>query len=104
MVEAAVASTARARPGRLIAARYPGPVARDLLSADSRAVPLRRLTPAEADRLGLAGPLQLSRLEFGRFGWWRRSRWFVVETPARERRLTVTATELIRLGISPGPR
>lgn len=79
-------------------------MARDLLAADSRAVPVRRLTAAETDRLGLAGPLQLSRLEYGRFGWWKRSRWFVVETPARQRRLTVTATELIRLGVSPGQR
>ena len=77
----------------------------DLLSPDTRTVPVRRLTAEEADLLGFAGPLQLSRLQVGRFGWWRNSRWFVVETAARrERRLTVTAKELRGLGIEPPAR
>jgi hypothetical protein len=71
----------------------------DVLSPDSRPVPIRRLADDEADRLGYAGPLQLSRLQFGRFGWWRNSRWYVVETVGRERRMTVTAKELARYGI-----
>jgi hypothetical protein len=74
----------------------------DLLGPERRTVPVRRLSPAEADLLGFAGPLQLSRLQFGRFGWWRNSRWFVVETARRQTRLTVTATELRRLGV-PAP-
>lgn len=82
---------------------------RDVLRPDARTVPIRRLTNDEAERLGFAGPLQLSRLQFGRFGWWRSSRWYVVETTGRERRLTVTGAELRRLGIergagSPAPR
>ena len=72
----------------------------DLLGPDRRTLPVRRLSPAEADLLGFAGPLQLSRLQFGRFGWWRNSRWFVVETARRQTRLTVTARELQRLGVS----
>jgi hypothetical protein len=73
---------------------------RDLITADSRTVPVRRLTADEADRLGWAGPLQLSRLQFGRFGWWRCSKWYVVETARREPRMTVTAKELSRLGVT----
>jgi hypothetical protein len=73
----------------------------DLLSPDTRSVPVRRLTATEADRLGFAGPLQLSRLQVGRFGLWRNSRWFVVETVRREHRLTVTGNELRRLGVEP---
>lgn len=72
----------------------------DLLSPDSRTVPVRRLTAEEAERLGYAGPLQLSRLQFGRMGWWRNSRWYVVETARRERRMTATAKELSRYGVA----
>jgi hypothetical protein len=76
---------------------------RDLLSPSTRTVPVRRLSPDEADRLGFEGPLQLSRLQFGRFGWWRNSSWFVVETARREHRLTVTAKELRGLGVTVDP-
>lgn len=67
-------------------------------------MPLRRLTEVEAEQVGFAGPLQLSRLQVGRFGWWRNSRWYVIETARRERRLTVTGRELRRLGIEPPAR
>ena len=73
----------------------------DLFSPDSRRVPVRRLTDAEADRLGYAGPLQLSRVQFGRLGFWRNSKWYVIETARREPRMTATAKELLRYGIAP---
>lgn len=72
---------------------------RDVLSPDSRTVPVRRLAADEVERLGWAGPLQLSRLQFGRFGWWRNSRWYVIETVRREHRMTATAKELARYGV-----
>lgn len=71
----------------------------DLLSPDCRTVPVRRLDGDEAERLGYAGPLLLSRVQFGRFGWWRNSKWYVVETVRRERRMTATARELQRYGV-----
>lgn len=75
----------------------------DVLSPDTRTVPVRRLTAAEADRLGYAGPLQLSRVQFGRMGWWRNSKWYVVETVRRELRMTATAKELARYGVPVRP-
>ena len=77
----------------------------DVLGPDTRTLPVRRLSRAEADLLGFAGPLQLSRLQVGRFGWWRNSRWYVIETASsRQVRLTVTGAELRRLGITPPGR
>lgn len=76
----------------------------DLLRPDTRTVPVRRLTQEEADRLEFAGPLQLCRLQVGRFGLWRPSRWFVVETTRGERLMTLTAAELRRFDVEPsGP-
>ena len=72
----------------------------DVLSPDSRTLPVRRLGPDEAERLGFAGPLQLSRVQFGRFGWWRNSKWYVVETLRRQHRMTATARELRQYGIA----
>lgn len=71
----------------------------DLFSPGTRTVPLRRLTPEEADRLEFAGPLQLCRLQVGRFGLWRNSRWLVVENTRGERLMTLTATELRRFDV-----
>jgi hypothetical protein len=73
----------------------------DLLRPDTRTVPLRRLTAEEADRVEFAGPLLLSRLQIGRFGLWRNSRWFVVETMQGERRMLATGAELRQLGVEP---
>ena len=75
-----------------------------MLGPDTRTVPVRRLSSVEAELLGFAGPLQLSRLQFGRFGWWRNSRWYVVETAGRTTCMTVTAAELRRLGVTPPGR
>ena len=69
--------------------------------AEERTLPVRRLTHAEVEELGYAGPLQLAQLQFGRLGYWRSSRWYCVETPRGERKMTVTKKELAVYGIEP---
>lgn len=69
--------------------------------AEERTLPVRRLTPDELDVLGYSGPLQLSRLQFGRLGYWRSSKWYCVESPQGERMMTVTKKELAVYGIEP---
>ena len=69
--------------------------------AEERTVPIRRLTNTELDVLGFAGPLQLSRLQFGRLGYWRSSKWYCVETPRGKRMMTVTKKELAVYNIEP---
>ncbi len=71
------------------------------LEPDQRTVPVRRLRRDEVERLGFAGPLQLSRLQVGRFGRWRPTKALVVETPSGEVRLSGTAEELAVYGIGP---
>ncbi len=73
------------------------------LEPDQRTLPIRRLRPDEVERLGFTGPLQLSRLQVGRFGRWRPTKELVVETPSGESRLSATAEELAVYGIRPDP-
>ncbi len=70
--------------------------------ADTRSLPIRRLTEAECEKLGYAPPLQLGRLQTGRFGWWRNTKWYIVETsPARKRLMTSSLDELAIYNITP---
>jgi hypothetical protein len=73
------------------------------LEPDRRTVPVRRLTADEVARLGFTGPLQLSRVEVGRFGFWRPTRTLVVETPAGVERMAGTAAELAAYDIGTEP-
>jgi hypothetical protein len=73
------------------------------LEPDRRHVPVRRLTTAEAEHLGFAGPLQLSRVHVGRFGWFRPTPTYVVETHRGEVRMEGSADELAVYGIGPEP-
>jgi hypothetical protein len=70
------------------------------LEPDRRTVPLRRLTPDEVAALGWTGPHQLSRVEVGRFGLWRRTRTLVVETSTGLIRMSGKAEELRVYGLS----
>jgi hypothetical protein len=73
------------------------------LEPDQRTLPIRRLRPDEVERLGFTGPLQLSRLQVGRFGRWRPTKELVVETPSGQLRMAGTAEELAVYGLVAEP-
>ena len=72
-----------------------------LLSPMQRLVPVRRLTPAECDLLGFAGPLVLSVRQMRWFGPWRSTRSYAVVRHPAEVVLSVSRRELGRLGVDP---
>jgi hypothetical protein len=73
-----------------------------ILRAPRRTTPIRRLTPAERDRLGWSGAHQIARVEYrSLIGIWRPSKWFSVETSQRDALMVATAGELARYDVRP---
>jgi hypothetical protein len=73
-----------------------------ILPAQRRTTPIRRLTPAERDRLGWPAAHQIARVEYrSLIGMWRRSKWLTVETSGRDTLMVATADELARYEVRP---
>lgn len=74
-----------------------------LLSPMQRLLPVRRLTRAECDLLGFAGPLVLSERQMRWFGPWRPTQRYAVVRHPDEVVLAVSRRELEDLGVSVDP-
>lgn len=72
------------------------------LRPSGRVLPVRRLTRAECDLVGFAGPLVLARRQVRWFGPWRTTGAYLVVRGAGEVVLACSRAELEALGVEPG--
>lgn len=80
-----------------------GPPARSPLRPAERLVPVRRLTPAECDLVGFAGPLVVSERELRWLGPWRRTARYVVVRHPDVVLMSCSRAELAALGVELDP-
>ena len=72
------------------------------LHPSERLLPVRRLSPAECDAVGFAGPLVLARRQLRWYGPWRTTGGYVVVRHPDEVVLACSRAELQALGVEPG--